>query len=120
MIPMFVKIRKSLILLIVLIVTHVGCNDKPEFDLEAIQDMRLQCYPNPAMWGFHITVNNANAKTYIVKVFDPHGATILEESDDLARGEYVVSLDGRPEGTYQAVLLIDNVTLTKKLIKYEF
>lgn len=96
--------------------TYAACNDKPE--LEPI-DMRLDCYPNPVLYNFHIRVNNTVGKTYTIKVFDPAASTILDESDNLTVGNYSVSLIGRPKGTYQAVLQIDNVTLTRKLTKYE-
>ena len=97
-------------------VTYTACNDKP--DLEPI-DMRLQCYPNPVVYNINIWVNNTGGKTYTIKVFDPTASIILDESDNLAQGNYTVSLNGRPKGTYQAVLQIDNVTLTRRLTKYE-
>lgn len=96
--------------------TYAACNDKPE--LEPI-DMRLQCYPNPAVYNINIRVNNTEGNTYTIKVFDPSASIILEESDNLTVGNYTVSLHGKPKGTYQAVLQIDNVTLTRKLTKYE-
>lgn len=85
---------------------------------------------NPLTCDFNVTptqlsiiltlgFNNTEGNTYTIKVFDPSASIILEESDNLTVGNYTVSLHGKPKGTYQAVLQIDNVTLTRKLTKYE-
>lgn len=88
-----------------------GCS-KP--DVQPDDNRILRIYPNPVTVD-RAFINTNNPKTSSLKVFDPDGKTILEESVSPGRNEYVVELSG--EGVYIVTLATGSSVITKKIIR---
>ena len=64
---------------------------------------KVKVYPNPTNGVFYVSTE----KPYMVRVYDMTGKIVSETPD----------LRGLPSGTYLAYITIENIRLTKKIIK---
>lgn len=104
---------KNLVAFTLAIIAVIACNDKPEF--LPPQDP-LVVYPNPFFNHATISIQNPEANTFHLVVFDSKGRILLEKRESLEEASYTISNE-EPKGTYKIILEIDGKTFTRTLIK---
>lgn len=75
----------------------------------------ITTFPNPAKSTVHLTYRNPAIKNMTVKVYNQTGIKLKEFYSNTAI--YELNLDGLPDGVYYLNMTIDNVPVTKRIIK---
>jgi hypothetical protein len=107
--------KKSLLLLILLVNGIVSCNDKPS--VEPAPNRVLSVYPNPTNNVAYVEVLNRNMQGLTLQVFNPKGELILEKTEAQEQFNYLVDLHSHPAGKFHVVLKSDKVLATQILLK---
>lgn len=93
----------------------VACNQDPEIEPH-VNDLLL-VYPNPADTRVNISFSNPGSHPFTLLVFGADGEILFGKNESVTAPNYQLDLSGEPSGTYQAVLEIDNATITRKFLR---
>ncbi|GAA4458272.1 hypothetical protein GCM10023189_30230 [Nibrella saemangeumensis] len=106
--------RFTIVLLLLGLIT--GCNDKPDIDRSA--DLQLTAFPNPATTQIFIYAPNPNKQALTLQVFDPAGTMFVNQNAlDGKAIDLRITLDDKPKGSYQAVLISGGSSVQQKFLK---
>lgn len=106
--------RLALVLFIVGVLS--GCNNKPDIDKST--DSQLVAFPNPVTTRIEIYIPNQNSDDVTLQVFDPAGTMFFVQNfQAMTRIRVSVSLEDKPKGFYE-VVLINGASITRqRLVK---
>jgi hypothetical protein len=106
---------QKLYIIVVMLLTVVGCNDKPEG--VAPSNSIIYGYPNPAKDQIFLAIRNMSNQDYQLKVFGTHGNTILEEAISPGAEWQSVSIPlDDDEGYVHVILVTEKETIIRKIL----
>ncbi len=109
------KMKKSYLLLLLLLNGIMGCNDKPS--IEPAPTQMLSVGPNPTTGQALAGVSNKSGQALTLQVFNPKGELVMEKTADQGNSTHFVNIHDGPAGKYQVILKSDKVLATQILLK---